>query len=200
MKANSRYYLGYDLGASSGRAVLGSLENGRLRLQEIHRFANAPVDQGGSLTWDFPVLWRNVRESLRLCRQNGYRHLAGIGVDTWGVDFGLLGKDGRLIGNPLCYRDDITARAVPAIRRSIGANRLYQLTGLAPGRVTTLAQLVGMTRAKGDQRLRRAATFLMIPDLFRYFLCGHRAVETTPAGSSALVNVRTGRWCAEVFR
>src|ERR1035437_6300358 len=200
MKTKTPIYLGFDFGASSGRVVVGMLADRRLRINEIHRFANAPIERDGTLCWDFPSLWHRVVASLRMCGRQGYTPLSGIGIDTWGVDFGLLGNDGELIANPLCYRDRITAGSVEAIARAVGAERVYKLTGLAPGRVSTLAQLVGLRRSSGKAGLERAATLLMMPDLFRFRLCGHKSVERTIAGSSMLVDLRTGKWSDVLFK
>ena len=192
-------YLAIDLGASSGRALLGIVARGRLDLREIHRFANEPVAMGGTLYWDVPRLWQETCEALRRCAQTGVRRLDGIGIDTWGVDFGLLGRDGRLNGNPFCYRDAVTEGAVEAVTAALPPSRFFSLTGMTASRVSTLAQLVGLGREAGGTRLREADTLLMMPGLFRYLLCGHKAVERTAAGSSALTNVRTGRWCGSVL-
>ncbi|MBU4211719.1 MAG: rhamnulokinase [Verrucomicrobia bacterium] len=200
MKTKAKTYLGFDFGASSVRVVVGILADRQLSLKEIHRFPNAPVETSGVLRWDFPCLWRQVVASLRMCGRQGYTPLSGIGIDTWGVDFGLLGNDGKLIANPLCYRDRITAGSVEAITRAVGAERVYKLTGLAPGRVSTLAQLVGLCRSPGKAGLERAATLLMMPDLFRFRLCGHKSVERTIAGSSILVDLRTGKWSDVLFK
>lgn len=196
----TKIYLGFDFGATSGRAVIGRLADRRLSIKEIHRFANAPVEASGALRWDFPGLWRQVIETLRICGARGYTPLSGIGIDTWGVDFGLLGNDGELIANPRCYRDRITAGSVEAIARAVGTERVYKLTGLAPGRVSTLAQLVGLRRSSDKAGLERAATLLMMPDLFRFRLCGHKSVERTIAGSSILVDLRTGTWSNVLFK
>ena len=200
MTQTRRRYLAIDLGASSGRALVGTMARGRLDLREIHRFANEPVAMGGTLYWDFPRLWQETCEALRRCARAGASMLDGIGIDTWGVDFGLLGRDGRLNGNPLCYRDAVTEGAVEVITGALPPSRFYALTGMAAGRVSTLAQLLGLRREAGGARLREADTLLMMPGLFRYFLCGHKAVERTAAGSSLLTNVRTGRWCGSVLK
>ncbi|MBI2437890.1 MAG: rhamnulokinase [Lentisphaerae bacterium] len=196
----TKIYLGFDFGASSGRAVIGRLAGRRLSLKEIHRFPNAPLKANGVLRWDFPGLWHQVLETLAYCGARGYTPLSGMGIDTWGVDFGLLGNDGELIANPLCYRDRITVGSVEAIARAMGAKRVYKLTGLAPGRVSTLAQLVGLRRSSDKAGLERAATLLMMPDLFRFRLCGHKSVERTIAGSSILVDLRSGQWSDVLFK
>jgi sugar (pentulose or hexulose) kinase len=130
----------------------------------------------------------------------GVKRPSCVGVDTWGVDFALLGKDGQLLGLPLCYRDGVSEGMEKVTALVIGADRLYRLTGLPPSRVTTLSQLVGLRRSPSRGRLRQADTLLMMADLFRYFLCGRKGIERTEAGSSQLADVSTGRWSAAVFR
>ena len=105
---SAKPYLAVDLGASSGRAVLGHIQQGRLALEEIHRFTNKAVQLHGGIYWDFVALWESVLDSLRICAERGHTRLAGIGVDTWAVDSGLIGKDGKLLGNCFCYRDPRT--------------------------------------------------------------------------------------------
>ena len=199
MKQSKRVYLGFDLGASSGRAVLGVLAGQQLRIEEIHRFGNAPLELGGTLYWDFLALWQNVIDSMRICARRGQAKVSAIGIDTWGVDCGFLGADGKLIANPLCYRDGITEGVERVITSKVGTRRLYELTGLALTRVSTLAQLVGLSRSPSKVMLKSAQTLLMMSDLFRYFLCGHKAVELTAAGSSQLANVRSAKWSAKLF-
>jgi rhamnulokinase len=200
MTASDAVYLGFDLGASSGRAALGFLARGRLRIEELHRFPNAPVPCGGTLYWDVLAIWSHLVESLRRAAERGLKALDGVGVDTWGVDFGLLGRDGRLIGNPLCYRDGLTEGIERVIERAVGGDVVYRLTGLTPSRVATLSQLVAMRRGDMAERLKHAHALLMMPDLFRYFLCGHRAVERTAAGTSLFTNIRTGGWCPSLLQ
>lgn len=199
MSKSNKTYLGFDLGSSSGRAVLGSLDGYKFRIEEISRFGNAPVVLNGTLYWDVLSLWKNMLNSLCLCAQQGRARLDGIGIDTWGVDFCLLGKDGKLLGNPICYRDSIAKKMDDVVRSTIGTEKIYRLTGLAPARVSTLSQLVGLSRSASSSRLRQAQTLLMMPDFFRYLLSGDKAVELTAAGSSQLANIRSGNWCSEVF-
>lgn len=199
-RTTKKVYLAFDLGASSGRAVLGFVEHGKLRMKEINRFSNEHHLLGKSLYWDFIALWKHIVESIRICSGIGYPDLNGIGIDTWGVDFGLIGKDGRLIGQPFCYRDEITKGADKVIRSTLGVEKLYKITGLSLTRVATLPQLIGIKTSAASERLRIADCLLMMPDLFRYYLCGHKAVEKTIAGSSQLANVRTGKWSSTIFK
>lgn len=193
-------YLGLDLGAGSGRAVVGLLDHNRLKVKEINRFANAPVWMNGTLYWNTLYLWGHIVESMQMCRREGYSKLSGIGVDTWGVDFGLLGGDGQLLANPVCYRDGRTEGIERTITGGIDQQALYQLTGMSLSRFTTFAQLLAVKGTRGNETLRTAKTLLMMPDLFRYALCGQADGELTTVGSSQLVNIRTGRWSDTLFK
>lgn len=199
MRESEAFYLGFDLGASGGRAVLGRLEDGRLKVRPIGRFANKPCQLGGRWYWDFLCLWSNMLGAMRQCAAQGYRRLSGVGVDTWGVDFGLLGADGHLMANPICYRDPITEGAPQQIGSVLAQEDLYRLTGTPLTRLSTCAQLVALAHSPAAGMLRSAETLLMMPDLFRYYLCGHRGIERTAAGSSQLVDVRSGRWSSRLF-
>jgi sugar (pentulose or hexulose) kinase len=136
---------------------------------------------------------------MRLCAKQGYHAISGIGVDTWGVDFGLLGSDDLLLGNPLCYRDAITLGIEPAIRAAIDEKDLYRLTGWPVARVSTLSELAALNQSGGAVALRSAQTLLMMSDLFRHFLCGHKAVELTAGGSGQLIDIRSGAWCRKLL-
>lgn len=200
MEKQKKYYLGFDLGASSGRAIVGTLVDKTLDIREINRFPNGPVALGKRLNWNFLFLWQQVLESMRICEHKGFSKLAGIGIDTWGVDFGLLMPDGNLLGYPICYRDPMTQGIYQLISSIIGSENLYRLTGLAPAQVTTLSQLVALKRSENAGIFNVTDTFLMMPDLFRYFLCGNVGVEQSAAGSSQLTNIRQGTWCRKIFR
>ncbi len=199
MKTSGRF-LAFDLGASSGRAILGTLRGGRMRLEEIHRFANLPEAFRGRMHWNVLSLWGEMLHAMRRCAETGVTRPSCVGVDTWGVDFALLGRDGRLLGLPICYRDGLFEGMERVTARAIGADRLFRITGHPPARVTTLSQLVGLNRSPSRKLLRDADTFLMTPDLFRYLLCGRKGVDRTEAGTSQLVDLRAGRWSRAVFR
>jgi rhamnulokinase len=193
-------YLAFDLGASSGRAVVGLLEGQRLRMKQICRFSSAPVSLDNRLRWDVHVIWRRMLGAMRRCAALGYRRLAGIGIDAWGVDFGLLGRGGTLLANPICYRDLLTEGVERHIRSAVAEKELFRRTGRGIGRVSTLSQLVALGGGGDAGVIKRAETLLMIPDLFRHFLSGHRGIEHTTASTSQLVDVRTIRWSAGLFR
>lgn len=191
-------WLAIDLGASSGRAVLGRLEHDRLALEEINRFPHGPVPLGGTLWWDVLRLWSGVLESLRACARGGIERLAGIGATTWGIDFGLLGPGGRLIENPVCYRDARTEGMDAAIREKFDDVGFYRRTGMAISRMGTLPQLLGLRR-QHPEVLERASSLLQMPDLVRYYLGGERSTEPTIAGSTLMTDVRRRDWSREVL-
>ena len=191
-------WLGIDLGASSGRAVLGRLDNDRLLLEEVHRFPHGPVPLGGTLWWDVLHLWSGILDSLRACARGGVDKLSGIGITTWGIDFGLLSADGRLIENPVCYRDHRTEGMDAAIRERFDDRTFYQRTGMAVSRMGTLPQLLGLRRQPGDV-LKRAGSLLQMPDLLRFFLGGERSTEPTIAGSTLMTDVHRRTWSREVL-
>lgn len=190
---SEKNFLAIDLGASSGRAVLGRVTAGKLELRELHRFPNLPVEACGVLYWDTLGIFREVCEGIRLGWQESGGSLAGVGIDTWGVDFGLLDERGRLIGNPAHYRDRRNQGAMEAVCERIGPERLYAATGLQLLPFNTLFQLYAM-KEQGWTELDRAATLLMTPDLLAYFLCGRKASEFTIASTTQFLDPTTRGW------
>ena len=191
-------FLAFDLGAESGRAVVGTLADGRLTLEEIHRFPNEPVEVAGTLCWDILGLYNNVLKGLRAYVERYGAEVASVGIDSWSVDFGLLDKPGGLLGNPVHYRDRRTDGMVEVAAERMELGRLYELTGLAPNKIHTAFQMLAL-REQGSALLPVAATFLMIPDLLAYFLTGERVCERTNAIHTQLYDPRRGEWCGEVF-
>lgn len=186
----------FDLGAESGRAMLAMLDGGRLQLVEGHRFANRPQRLPSGLHWDLVGLWGNLLEGLGKCaaaaKQQGVE-LVSLGVDTWGVDCGYIGKSGQLLGLPFAYRD---SRCPPAMRKTIkklGARRLYEATGLQFLPFNTLYQLVAQWDSE-PAVLKNARHLLLMPDLLHYFFTGKAANEATIASTSQMINPRTGGW------
>lgn len=186
-------FLAFDLGAESGRAIVGSLEEGRLTLEEIHRFPNEPVEVCGTLYWDVLALYRQVLEGMRSYVQRFGEAVQGIGVDTWGVDFGLLDEEGHLLQNPVHYRDRRTAGMVEAVTARLPADQLFQRTGMALLPIQTLCQLLSL-RFRPHSLLDRAAALLMMPDLLGYFLTGVPRCERTIAVTTQLYNLRAAEW------
>lgn len=192
-----RCYLAIDFGGSSGRVVAGSLEKGRLELEVVHRFENRQVRLGDTLYWDFPALFEDMKAGLKIASQQGWE-VAGIGVDTWGVDFGLLDRKGRLLGNPVCYRDTRTAGAPEAVFAKMDHAAHYRKTGLQSMAINTMFQLYSM-KSRQDPQLEAADRLLMMPDLFNYFLTGVARNEYTIASTSELLNARRRTWSGETI-
>jgi rhamnulokinase len=184
-----------DLGASSGRVMLGRVGRGTLQLVEANRFANEPVQVRGSLHWDILSLYRGLLDGLRAAgRQAG--QLASIGIDSWGVDYGLLDDAGTLVGNPVHYRDARTLGVMERVLRDIAPRELYAITGVQFMPINTLVQLVA---AKSTPAMAAAHTLLMIPDLLIYWLTGELGAEVTNASTTQLYDVRTGTWSFELM-
>ena len=184
--------LGYDFGASSGRAMLGVLEDGKLTIEEIHRFSNDPVMLCGRFVWDVPRLLYEMKQALLKISRKGIR-LDAIGIDTWGVDYGLLDKNGRLLGLPVHYRDERTNGMREAVREVISDAELFGRTGTAYNTFNTIYQLYAM-KQEGDPMLNEAADLLFMPDLLAYFLTGEKGTEYTIASTSEMLNPTTHDW------
>jgi len=196
MKASA--YLAFDLGAESGRAILGWLEGKRLRLQDVHRFPTSSVRLGDHLFWDVLRLWSEVKHGLGLAASLAGDSLRSLGIDTWGVDFGLLAADDTLIGNPYHYRDQRTAGMLERAFALLPKAEIYAQTGIQLMQINSLYQLLAMAQA-GHPALSIARTFLNMPDLFDFFLTGRRASEFTIATTTQCYNPREGTWAWDVL-
>jgi rhamnulokinase len=183
-------YLAFDLGAESGRAVLAHLHAGIITTEEVHRFANEPVEYAGSLHWDVPRLWFEVRKALSRLEQV---QLKGIGVDTWGVDYALLGERGELLQNPYHYRDKRTQGVMDQVLQMISKDGIYWKTGIQFLPFNTIYQLVAAKRDT-PKLLSAARKLLTIPDLFHYWLTGNAVCEFTNATTTQMVNPITRTW------
>ena len=183
MTSPGEQYLAFDLGAESGRAILGTLCDDRVALEEMHRFANGPVQVRDSLYWDPLRLWQEMKQGLaRVAGQHG-RDLRGIAVDTWGVDFALVDARGELLGLPYHYRDKRTDGMLAEVLQQVPALELYQQVGSAHFSISTLCQLLAMRR-QGSPALDTAHRLLMMADLFNFWLSGRQATEATAAGTT----------------
>lgn len=187
--------LAFDLGASSGRAVIGSFDGKKITLTEVHRFKNDPVELGGTLYWDVLRLWYEICEGLVKAKPYGYDC---IGIDTWGVDFGLFDRKGRLLGNPVHYRDRRYEGMVAASEKYISNDELYGVTGIQFMDFNTVFQLIA-TAEKEPELLERADRLLLMPDMLNYFLTGEMTAEYTMASTTQLLDARTRRWSADVL-
>jgi len=184
-------FLALDLGAESGRGVLGTLDGARLELREVGRFRNGPVNILGTLHWDVLSILQHIKEILAACAEGGA--LNGVGVDTWGVDFALLGKDGGLLANPCHYRDVRTRGMFREAFMLVPREEIFQRTGIQFMEINTLYQLLAMVRAQSPA-LAAAHRLLMMPDLFHYWLTGQALGEFTIATTSQCYDPRAGDW------
>jgi rhamnulokinase len=184
------HHVAVDLGASSGRMVLGAVQDQELHVEEVARFWNGPVTVGGILHWDALALYRCILDGLRKAGRHAGR-LDSVGIDSWGVDFGLLDRDGRLLGNPVHYRDRRTEGVIELVLKQIPAADLYRRTGIQLLPFNTLYQLVA---AAGTAQLEAATTLLLMPDLFGYWLTGRVGAEVTNASTTQLLSIVTGDW------
>ncbi|HWQ15543.1 MAG TPA: rhamnulokinase family protein [Roseiflexaceae bacterium] len=191
-------FLAFDLGASSGRALLGRWDGARFTLEELHRFDNGPVQVAGTLHWDVLRLWGGITEGIARYAAQHPEPLMGLGVDAWGVDFALLDASGRLLGNPVCYRDARTNGMLEEVTARIPHRRIFERTGIQFLQINTLYQLYSMARA-ADPQLRCAAALLMIPDLFHYWLSGRAAAEYTDASTTQFMRCGEPRWDTELL-
>ncbi len=182
-----------DLGASSGRVVLGRVGPQSLSTEEVHRFANLPVRVGATLHWDILGLFRETLAGLHAAAARA--DLAGIGIDSWAVDYGLLDASGALVGNPVHYRDARTDGVVDEVLRIVSPEDLYATTGIQLMPINTLFQLVA---ARSTQALEAASTLLLVPDLFGYWLTGSKGAELTNASTTQLLDIRSGTWAVEL--
>jgi rhamnulokinase len=191
-------FLAFDLGAESGRAILGALDGQRLQLQEMHRFANPNGKMLGHLHWNLAAQWEELKNGLRRTAEKlNSQHLAGIGVDTWGVDFGLLAGD-EILGNPLTYRDSGTDGILPRAFDIVPRERIFDATGVQLMQINTLFQLLAMKR-RNSKLLDAADTLLFMPDLFNYLLCGSRQSEMSIASTSQMFDPRRRQWARELL-
>lgn len=185
-----------DLGATSGRVMLAEVGPDRLDLTELHRFPNQPVRVAGTLHWDALRLYAETVAGLRAAVQRR-PDLASIGIDGWGVDYGLLDATGALLGNPVHHRDPRTDGVLERVVARLGAAELYRTTGLQLLPFNTLFQL---SAAAGTPQLAAADRLLLIPDLLSYWLTGHAATELTNASTTQLLDVHTRQWATGLIR
>jgi rhamnulokinase len=195
MPKGPKPYLAFDFGAESGRAVLARVHSGVITTEEVHRFANEPVEYAGALHWDTPRLWLELRRALSRLEQI---ELAGIGVDGWGVDYALLGEHGELLHNPYHYRDKRTDGIMEAVFARVSRDEIYRETGIQFMPINTLYQLFSAKRDT-PKLLGAARKLVTIPDLFHYWLTGNAVCEFTNATTTQMVNPRTRSWAGSLL-
>ncbi len=183
--------LAFDFGASSGRAMLGRFDGTKIELQEIHRFSNDPVQVGQTLYWDILRLFFEIKQGL--VKAKAFGPIDSLGIDTWGVDFGLLDAAGNLLDNPVHYRDQRTRRSMAEVFAVVGRERLYERTGIEFMNFNTLFQLYALKQQR-PELLERADKLLFMPDLMRYLLTGQMQTEYTIASTGQMLDVQRGNW------
>jgi rhamnulokinase len=189
--------LAFDLGASSGKALIGQLSDGKLNITEIHRFPNDPVQVGSRLHWDILRLFHEIKQGILKSKHGGH-DVESIAIDSWAVDFGLIGKHGELLANPYHYRDHHTDGVMDEVAGIIPRSEIFAHTGLQFLPFNTIYQLYALKKA-GNPALEHADKLLMIPDLLRYFLTGEMKSEFTNASTTQVLNAKTGEWDAELL-
>ena len=191
-------FVGVDLGASSGRVMAGHWDGRQFQLEQLHRFPNKAVSICDRTYWDVLGIWGQLQQGLSRFSAVHRRCPVSVGVDAWGIDFGLLDQKGRLISNPVHYRDRRTEGVPERLFDIIDEKTLFSETGVQSWRINTLFQLYSMVLA-GDPELQVANTLLTIPDLFSYFLCGVTAVEYTEATTMQMFSPHAGDWARQVL-
>lgn len=188
--------LAFDFGASSGRAIIGQFDGGKITLEEVHRFSNDPVSVGGTVYWDVLRLFHEIKQGIIKARMAG--GFDSIGIDTWGVDFGLIDSEGRLMENPIHYRDTRTAGLVEESFKTMPKEKLYGITGIQFMELNTLFQLISLKKYR-PWMLERADKMLFMPDLFAYMLTGKMCAEYSIASTSQLIDLQTNSWSDDIL-
>jgi sugar (pentulose or hexulose) kinase len=194
----AKQYIAVDLGAESGRIMLGTVTGKKLGLEEVYRFSNGPIKEDLSLRWDFDKLFSEVKTGITNAIEQSDGEVSGVGVDSWGVDYGLVGEDGALIENPYHYRDSRTHGMLERAFELMDKRDIYENSGVQFMQINTAYQLLSMRLANPDV-LARAKRLLFMADLVSYFLCGRGYAEYSLASTSGLMDMRNGRWSKEIF-
>ncbi len=188
--------LAFDFGASSGRAIIGCFDGKKITLEEVHRFSNDPVSVGGTVYWDVLRLFHEIKQGIIKARMAG--GFDSIGIDTWGVDFGLIDSEGKLMENPIHYRDTRTAGLVEESFKTLPREKIYGITGIQFMELNTLFQLISLKKYR-PWMLERADKMLFMPDLFAYMLTGKMCAEYSIASTSQIIDLQTGSWSKELL-
>jgi len=196
--AEVKKYIAVDLGAESGRVMIGSVSSDKIVLEEIHRFGNGPIEEDGALKWDFDKLMTEIRTGISKVARAVGAQVWGIGVDSWGVDFGLLDADGKLIENPYHYRDSQTEGMREKAYELMPKRDIYENSGIQFMVLNSLYQLLAM-RLRNSISLAKAKDLVFIADLVSYFLCGKIFAEYTLGSTSQFMDMKTARWSTVIL-
>ena len=190
--------LAIDLGASSGRGIVGKFDGEKLTLEENHRFDNDPVINAGSFNWDILRIYHEIKNSIRKCALSEDKDIASIGIDTWGVDYGFLDKNGKLLANPYHYRDSRLENIFDYAFKTMSKRDIYNITGIQTLNFNTIFQLCADMRDR-PEIFEIADKLLFVPDLLEYFLTGEKKTEYTIASTGALLNAQARDWSWELI-
>ena len=192
------YYLAVDIGASSGRHILGHVENGRMVLEEVYRFPNGMKQKNGHLCWDTEELFSNIKAGMKQCKELG-KIPVSMGIDTWAVDYVLLDQDNQVVGDTVGYRDSRTTGMDDEVYKIISQNDLYERTGIQKQIFNTIYQFMAV-KQQNPEYLTQAQSMLMIPDYFHFLLTGVKKQEYTNATTTQLVSPKTNTWDMELIQ
>lgn len=192
-----KYYLAVDIGASSGRHMLASMVEGKMQLEEVYRFPNGMDNVDGTLCWDVNRLFTEIKNGLKKCKELG-KIPVSMAIDTWGVDYVLLDKDDKILGNTVGYRDSRTNGMDDKVYETISLENLYARTGIQKAIFNTVYQLMAV-KEKHPEYLEQAEAMLMIPDYFHFLLTGVKKMEYTNATTGQLIDVKTNDWDYELI-
>jgi len=191
-------FLAFDFGAESGRVILGRLDRSKIRLEEIHRFPNRQIKVFDHIYWDIHYLFDELKQGLMKTGNLGHKNLSGIGVDTWGVDFGFLGKGNQLLGNPYCYRDSRTKGMMERAFNLMSKDEIYKYTGIQFMQLNSIFQLLSIVETQSIS-LSVIEKLLFMPDLFNFFMTGEKLSEYSIASTSQLLNAKDKTWEPAIF-
>ena len=191
-------FIALDYGAGSGRVLLGKISDKSINLEELHRFENPQIKVHGHIYWDLLRLFEELKTGLRNAALKGHKDIHGIGVDTWGVDFGFVGRDNVLLGNPYAYRDSRTDGMMEAAFSHLSKDDIYKYTGIQFMQLNSVFQLLSMVKVD-HPLLDVAERILFMPDLFNFLMTGEKVSEYTMASTSQLMNAETKQWEANIF-
>ena len=192
------YYLAVDIGASSGRHILGCNDNGKIKIEEIYRFKNGISKKGSEYCWDIEGLFENIKAGIKMCKEMN-KIPKSIAIDTWAVDFVLLDKDDKILGDAVAYRDDRTEGIIEEAFKVIPKDMMYLYTGIQFQRFNTLYQLMDVKK-NNPEYLEKAKTFLMVPDYLNFLLTGQKANEYTNASTTQMVNSFDKTWDEKILK
>lgn len=184
--------LSFDFGASSGRAIISKFDGKKIELEEVHRFPNEPVSIGGHMYWDFLRLFHELKTGIKKAKAK-YKDIWSIGIDTWGVDYGLLDENDNLISNPIHYRDSRTNNIIKDIEKVVSFEEIYSSTGIQYMTFNTLYQLYADVKYRNNI-LKEAKSLLFIPDLFNFYLTGNKYNEYSEASTSQMLDAKSKNW------